>query len=65
MVVEARGMVSLGESSAVEPWQSAKLYCVLPGLKSLQQSDKGGAAESCIQGTCNLETKNIIKYNAM
>lgn len=24
--------VSLGESQAVEPWQSAKLYCGLPGL---------------------------------
>lgn len=32
VVVEASGMVSLGESPAVEPWQSAKLYCVLPGL---------------------------------
>lgn len=30
--VEAGGMVSLGESQAVEPWHSAKLYCGLPGL---------------------------------
>lgn len=32
VVVEAGGMISLGESQAVESWQSAKLYRGLPGL---------------------------------